>query len=448
MAEAKPLKAGATGAEQFGGSDTIPVSALPSHTHALSNLTQSGAATGQVAKWNGSAWEPADNTGGSATDLSYTGTTSPVTLNSSTGADVTIVAGTNVTLSATGSALTINATSGGPSVISPSQLTADQDDYEPTGWDNATLVRLSSDVEIRGITGFGTTGISDGEVKKLVNVGSYPLYLAGEHPDSTASKRIGINGDYLLLAGKSVEIFYDNTSSRWRVLDPSPFPTNAYPRVVYREYTPGSTTAGDNSEVTLTAINSGSISSSSASGSQLPVVNLSTASTTNGGYSVSLGKSATLLASFGFSHISAECEMNVSQLSDGTNRFTTAFQITNGPTSTSITPNSTVGIRYTDNVNSGKWEGFSRDGSGSESTVDLGVTVATGTSNTYFLRIELNATNTEARFYINGAYCGRVTANMPAGQGCSSRVVIIKSAGSTSCTVGVTRIVQSAVYQI
>lgn len=35
-----------------------------SHTHTLSNLTQSGATTGQVAAWNGSAWAPATPSGG------------------------------------------------------------------------------------------------------------------------------------------------------------------------------------------------------------------------------------------------------------------------------------------------------------------------------------------------------------------------------------------------
>lgn len=35
-----------------------------SHTHALSEVTQSGATTGQVATWNGSAWAPAAPTGG------------------------------------------------------------------------------------------------------------------------------------------------------------------------------------------------------------------------------------------------------------------------------------------------------------------------------------------------------------------------------------------------
>ena len=61
-----------------------------SHTHTLSNLTQSGATSGQVATWNGSAWAPATPGGGgggsgtvtsvavaNATGISWTG--SPVT---------------------------------------------------------------------------------------------------------------------------------------------------------------------------------------------------------------------------------------------------------------------------------------------------------------------------------------------------------------------------------
>jgi hypothetical protein len=38
--------------------------AATSHTHALSSLTQSGATTGQVAAWNGSAWAPATPSSG------------------------------------------------------------------------------------------------------------------------------------------------------------------------------------------------------------------------------------------------------------------------------------------------------------------------------------------------------------------------------------------------
>jgi hypothetical protein len=75
------------------------------------DIAQQGATSGQVLKWNGTSWAPAaDNVG--TTDLSFSGTSSPVTLNSSSGADVTITAGTNVTLSATSTNLTINATGG------------------------------------------------------------------------------------------------------------------------------------------------------------------------------------------------------------------------------------------------------------------------------------------------------------------------------------------------
>lgn len=47
------------------------------------------------------------------TNLNYTGTTSPVTLNSSDGTDVTFTAGSGITLSATGSNMTISASGGG-----------------------------------------------------------------------------------------------------------------------------------------------------------------------------------------------------------------------------------------------------------------------------------------------------------------------------------------------
>jgi hypothetical protein len=60
----------------------------------------------------------------------------------------------------------------GPSIISPSQITADQDNYAPTGWASAQIVRLDGDSSIRTITSM-SAGYS-GETKQIVNVGSYP----------------------------------------------------------------------------------------------------------------------------------------------------------------------------------------------------------------------------------------------------------------------------------
>jgi hypothetical protein len=47
--------------------------AAASHTHALADLTQSGASTGQVPKWNGSAWAPANDNVGSGGSSTFIG---------------------------------------------------------------------------------------------------------------------------------------------------------------------------------------------------------------------------------------------------------------------------------------------------------------------------------------------------------------------------------------
>lgn len=70
-----------------------------------------GTSNGQILKWNGTNWVlDVDQAGAGQTDLTFSGSSSPVTLNSSTGSDVTFTAGTGITLSATTTNMTINAT--------------------------------------------------------------------------------------------------------------------------------------------------------------------------------------------------------------------------------------------------------------------------------------------------------------------------------------------------
>lgn len=58
--------------------------AAASHTHALASLTQSGATSGQVVTWNGSAWAPANAASGSSI-VSYSATSAfPATGSAST----------------------------------------------------------------------------------------------------------------------------------------------------------------------------------------------------------------------------------------------------------------------------------------------------------------------------------------------------------------------------
>jgi hypothetical protein len=64
MPTRKPLYLNALGFHaEFDGADTVPQSAVPDGI-ALSKLAQSGASTGQVVMWDGSAWVPANSGAG------------------------------------------------------------------------------------------------------------------------------------------------------------------------------------------------------------------------------------------------------------------------------------------------------------------------------------------------------------------------------------------------
>lgn len=102
-------------------------------------------------------------------------------------------------------------------VLSPAQITANQDDYAPTGLAAATWLRLSSDAS-RNITGI--LAGSSGDLKAVTNVGSEDIVLKDEDASSDAANRIATQtgGDVTLSGGESAWMRYDATSARWRVV--------------------------------------------------------------------------------------------------------------------------------------------------------------------------------------------------------------------------------------
>ncbi len=99
--------------------------------------------------------------------------------------------------------------------ISPSEITANQNDYAPTGHATASTFRVTSDAE-RTITGLD--GGSDGRIVILHNIGSNNIILADESASSTAAMRFSMAADLTIGADKMTLLQYDSTSSRWRVL--------------------------------------------------------------------------------------------------------------------------------------------------------------------------------------------------------------------------------------
>ena len=100
--------------------------------------------------------------------------------------------------------------------ITPAQITADQNDYAPTGHATASVLRLSSDA-LRNITGLA--GGVDGRLVQIHNVGSNQIDLKGEDAGSTAANRFsGTAATYAIQAGRFGLLTYDGTASRWRVI--------------------------------------------------------------------------------------------------------------------------------------------------------------------------------------------------------------------------------------
>jgi hypothetical protein len=103
------------------------------------------------------------------------------------------------------------------SLLSPAQITANTDNYSPTSWTRAIAVlRINTDAS-RNLTGIA--GGYGGRVLLLCNVGAQNVVLVHD-ATSTAANRFLCPGsaNYTLNANDSVMLWYDTTSSRWRVI--------------------------------------------------------------------------------------------------------------------------------------------------------------------------------------------------------------------------------------
>lgn len=98
-------------------------------------------------------------------------------------------------------------------VLAPAQITANQNDYNPTGLSTAAVLRLNTDAS-RNITGI--VGGAVGRLLLLQNVGAQNIVLKNQDAGSTAGNRFLLGGDTTLAADQTITLAYDNTTARWR----------------------------------------------------------------------------------------------------------------------------------------------------------------------------------------------------------------------------------------
>lgn len=111
----------------------------------------------------------------------------------------------------------INAAIGALTIVTPPQITANQNNYNPTGLSTCQLLRLSSDAS-RDITGIAALSVTRTMV--LMNVGAQNIVLKNQSASSSAANQIACPGlaDFTVNVGDAVTMLYDTTASLWRVV--------------------------------------------------------------------------------------------------------------------------------------------------------------------------------------------------------------------------------------
>jgi hypothetical protein len=100
-------------------------------------------------------------------------------------------------------------------IVAPPQITANQNDYNPTGAATAAVLQVSSDAS-RTVTGLA--GGAEGRVVSLINIGSQPIVLADESTSSSAANRFALGAGLTVAAKQAAMLRYDGAAARWRLI--------------------------------------------------------------------------------------------------------------------------------------------------------------------------------------------------------------------------------------
>lgn len=201
-------------------------------------------------------------------------------------------------------------------IISPSVLSANTNNYAPTGYLTSTFWRLSASVPV-SITGI--EGGSDGRVLWLfVPTGSSEITLTNEDASSLAANRFVLPGDanITMTVGQVAQFYYDNLISRWRLLSFS----GGVERGPWKAPVRGATTAN----ITLSGVPQTIDGISIVAGDRVLVKNQSTAAD-NGIYVAAAGTWARASDMVASNQVNAGCAVVVTE---GTTQADQAFVLT------------------------------------------------------------------------------------------------------------------------
>lgn len=316
-------------------------------------------------------------------------------------------------------------------VLSPSQITAWQNNYNPSGWANTVGVLRINSNQFHFLSGL--TATTDGHTVRIFNTGSFPIGLYNQNTDSTAANRFLFDDhDVIILPQNSVELYYDGTAARWSLA--AGWTLNSESQFVSKYWNEAFSTAGDNHGATaaLWGVSGGTATASTTgnvTGARVGIVDLATGTGATGRahFYASNNQAMTFDDGTGKSYMEFKAEFrSPAALSDATNDYLIHAGFID--TITGEPPDGAY-LKYTHSLNSGQWQ-FLTANNTTRTTGNS--TVAMAVNTWYCVRVVMYPNGT-AEFYIDGVSLGRNTADMPANaRDFSFGIGIRKTAGTTS----------------
>jgi len=102
-------------------------------------------------------------------------------------------------------------------VITPTALSADTDNWNPTGLSSARVIRASATGASRNLTGI-VPPFGNGEEVRIWNVGSQNIVMIHDATSTTTNRfLIAGSANYTMTPNSGARLWYDITSTRWRV---------------------------------------------------------------------------------------------------------------------------------------------------------------------------------------------------------------------------------------
>ncbi len=110
---------------------------------------------------------------------------------------------------------------GSGAILSPAQITADVDDYNPSGFQVSneivkSLLRLDLDAN-HDMTGLVPSTTATANIVTISNISASNLKLKNNNAGSVAANRFLFKSDIKIEKDESLTIYYDTVSLRWRV---------------------------------------------------------------------------------------------------------------------------------------------------------------------------------------------------------------------------------------